>query len=153
MSFQSAYNFVELSGTSLRRSNDPRAIAVPDRRMGILDLLRAFRLGEHQSWPYGIEVTILGLEQLLLSARDPAELARHIHDQILYDPRVYDSLAKLDASVVLACDGEFEEGPNTFTLRVGQHRLPLGLLFVGQPLILERSGSRLGYYAPFKLSG
>src|SRR5438105_911967 len=104
MNFQTGYIFVEFDRTTLRRRFDPQAIALPAKTLGFLDLLRVFRLGEHASWQYGTEWTVLGVEQFLLSASDPADMARHIHDHILYDPAVYNALAKLDASLVVVCD-------------------------------------------------
>jgi len=153
MAFPTGYSLIELSRTNLRRHRDASAVALPPKQIGFLDLLRAFRSGAHSSWDYGIELTVTGIDQVLLHASNPLDLARHIHDQMLYRPDVYDSLSKLDAALVIACDGEFDVGPNTFELRVGQDRLPLGVLMIGQPEILEHSGTRIGYKAPFKLSG
>lgn len=153
MPFPIGYSLIELSRTTLRRHRDPAAIAVPAKCIGFLDLLRVLRTGGYSSWNYGTELTVTGVDQVLLQAGDPLELARHIHDQVLYVPSVYEGLAKLDAALVIACDGEFEAGPNTFELLVGHVRLPLGVLMIGQPEILEQSGAKVGYKAPFKLSG
>ena len=142
------YSLIELSRTNLRR----HAVVLPAKRIGFLDLLRAFRSGAQSSWDYGTELTVMGIDQVLLHASSPFDLARHIHDQILYTPEVYDGLSKLDAALVMVCDGEFDVGPSTFELKVGQARLPLGVL-ISQPEILAHSGTAIGYKAPFKLSG
>jgi hypothetical protein len=153
MPFPTGYSLIELSRTTLRRHRDPAAVAVPAKHVGFLDLLRVLRSGVYSSWDYGTELTVTGIDQVLLQAGDPLELARHLHDQVLYVPAVYEGLAKLDAALVIACDGDFAAGPNTFELLVGHARLPLGVLMIGQPEILEHSGTKIGYKAPFKLSG
>jgi hypothetical protein len=153
MPFPTGYSLIELSRTKLRRHRDPNAVATPAKKLGFLDLLRALRSGAYSSWDYGTELTVTGIDQVLLQASDPLDLARYIHDQVLYVSAVYEGLAKLDAALVIACDGEFEAGPNTFELLVGQTRLPLGVMIIGQPEILEQGGTRIGYKAPFKLSG
>jgi hypothetical protein len=153
MTFRSGYNFVEVDATNLRRPQDSRAVKLPPHCVGFLDLLRAFNTGQHTSWEYDAAWTVLGVEQFLLRSTDPVEAARHVHDDVLYDASVYSALAKLDASLVFACDGEFRVGSNTFGLRVGKVLLPLGTMFVGQPQILSAGGASIGYWAPFKLSG
>jgi hypothetical protein len=153
MPFPTGYSLIELSRTKLRRHRDPNAVAVPAKQLGFLDLLRALRSGGYSLWEYGTELTVTGIDQVLLQAGDSLELARHIHDQVLYVPEVYEGLARLDAALVMVCDGQFEEGPSTFELLVGQTRLPLGVMMIGQPEVLEQSGTRIGYKAPFKLSG
>ena len=153
MAFPSGYSLIELPRTNLRRHRDANAVVLPAKQIGFLDLLRSFRSGAHSSWDYATEVTVTGIDQVLLNASNPLDLARHIHDQILYTSEVYDRLSKLDAALVIVCDGEFDVGPNTFELKVGKHRLPLGVLFISQPEILAHSGTPIGYKAPFKLSG
>ncbi|MEI8371273.1 MAG: hypothetical protein WCJ35_00400 [Planctomycetota bacterium] len=153
MRFLTGYNLIELSATNLRRPRDPRAVGLPTQVIGFLDLMRAFQSGAIDSWSYGSELTVVGVEQFLRNAADPVEMAKYIHDRILYDQRVYRGLGKLEASLVIVCDGEFDVGQHTFQLRIGQMRLPLGLLFVAQPQILPGEGNQRGYHVPFKLSG
>jgi hypothetical protein len=113
-----------------------------------------FRSGEHATCAYASELTVLGVEQVLRHAGNPLDLARHIHDRLLYTRAVYDVLGKLDAGIVIACDSEFGVGPDTSDLRMGpREELTLGVLLIGQPEVLERSGAKIGYKAPFKSSG
>jgi hypothetical protein len=146
------YSLIELSQTNLRRRHDRNAVTLPSKQIGFLDLLRAFRRGAYSSWEYGTRLTVTGVEQVLLGAADPLDLVRHIHDDVLYVPEIYESLAKLDAAIVIACDGQFAVGPNTFELLVGQTRLPLGIMLIGQPEFVERNTAKI-YKVPFKLSG
>src|SRR5262245_14326228 len=98
MPFPIGYSLIELSRTTLRRRRDRAAVVVPAKQIGFLDLLRVLRTGGYSSWDYGTELTVTGIEQVLGQAGDPLELARHIHDQVLYVPAVYEGLAKLDAA-------------------------------------------------------